>query len=109
MSDLFSIEDSEIKKLPDSIKKSLNLHNKTFELQTMIYELLKIAGRPLSVKELIIGLYKKYGYEVHKRNNFACKLSRMVTAKKIISDPKMRGYYCLPLKTKRQNNVKLYN
>lgn len=48
------------------------------------------------MKELIIGLYKKYRHEVTERNPFASKLYRMVQANKLTSIPGKKGYYFLP-------------
>lgn len=94
-SDLFSFSESDLSELPESIVKTLNL-TPSDELEGKIIELIKIAGRPLGVKELIIGLYKKYHYEVTERNPFASKLYRMVQADKLVSVPGKKGYYTLP-------------
>lgn len=91
--DLFSITASEIDSLPDSIKDVLNMHPSEI-LDGQIIELLGIANRPLSLKELIIGLYRKFDYEVPERNPFASKLYRMKDSGQIKSVKK--GYYVLP-------------
>jgi len=93
--DLFSFSESDLSELPESFIKTLNL-SPSDELESKIIELIKIAGRPLGVKELIIGLYKKYRHEVTERNPFASKLYRMVQANKLTSIPGKKGYYFLP-------------
>jgi len=93
--DLFTLSQSELSEMPDSLLDALKL-SKADELETKIIELIKIAGRPLSIKELIIGLYKKYNYEVPERNPFASKLYRMNSSGKIYSVPGKKGHYGLP-------------
>lgn len=81
-----------INDLPDSLKTGLNLSESDM-LDYQIIELLEIAGRPLSIKELIIGLYKKFKVEVPERNPFASKLYRMTQSNQIKSTEGKRGYY----------------
>lgn len=93
--DLFSFSESDISALPESVINTLNL-SKSNKLESQIIELIKIAKRPLSVKELIIALYKKYNYEVLERNRFATKLYRMTHSGLLESIAGKRGYYGLP-------------
>ena len=93
--DLFSFSESDISSLPDTVRKTLNL-SESDKLEGMILELIKIAGRPLSIRELIVGLYKKYQHEVEDRNGFASKLYRMSQAGTVKSAMGKRGYYELP-------------
>jgi len=94
-SDLFSFSESDISDLPVSLVNSLKL-SPGDKLEGKILELLKIANRPLNIRELIIGLYKKYQHEVTDRNPFASKLSRMSNAGKVVSVHGKKGYYTLP-------------
>lgn len=100
---LFSFAASDLEALPEAVRDSLNL-NETDELEGKVIELIRIANRPLNVRELILGLYRKYGYEVKQRNPFASKLYRMTNSGALINVPKKRGYYDLP-KTAEADSV----
>lgn len=93
--DLFTLCASEISDMPESLKNTLNI-NESDELDGQIIELLQIANRPLSIKELIVGLYKKYDVETPERNPFASKLYRMTKQGLLKSTEGKRGYYELP-------------
>ena len=93
--DLFSICPSQLANLPEALRNTLSLSDSDI-LEGRIIELLKIANRPLSVKEFIIGLYNKYQYEVEERNSFASKLYRMTQQELLVSTEGKRGYYELP-------------
>lgn len=90
--DLFSISEADLTNLPETVLKSLNLSEGEI-LESQIVELIKIAKRPLSVKELIVGLYKKYRYEVPNRNQFASKLYRMSNSGILSPVEGKKGYY----------------
>ena len=65
--DLFSIDD-----IPADIANGIN----TDTFAKRIIELLKLAGRPLSVDELTVGFYRKY-----KDENDGIKTKRQITLK----------------------------
>lgn len=93
--DLFTLCASEISNMSESLKNTLNI-NESDELDGQIIELLRIARRPLSIKELIVGLYKKFDVETPERNPFASKLYRMTKQGHLKSTEGKRGYYELP-------------
>ena len=93
--DLFTVSESDIENMPPKVKEALSL-TEADELEAKIIELLRIAGRPLNITELIIGLFKKYSYEVTERNPFAAKLYRITKAGGIASVSGKKGYYTLP-------------
>ena len=95
--DLFSISAKDIEELPDDLRQVLNLHESDI-LEVQIVELLRLANRPLVLKELIMGLYRKYDYTVTDRNPFASKLYRM--KEQGLIDTVKKGYYILPVKRK---------
>jgi len=94
---LFSISAKDIEEIPDELRKVLNLHESDI-LEVQIVELLRLANRPLVLKELIMGLYRKYDYTVSDRNPFASKLYRM--KEQGLIDTVKKGYYILPDKSK---------
>ncbi len=91
--DLFAITPDDIENMPEELRGVLNLQE-TDILESRVIKLLEIAGRPLSLKDLIMGLYRKYGFIVEERNPFASKLYRMKDSGQI-SSPK-KGHYSLP-------------
>ncbi len=93
--DLFTISPSELADLPPELQDVLKL-NESELLNARVVELLEIAARPLSIAELIIGMYRKYDFPITDRNSFGAKLYRMKEANLIEPVPSKKGVYRLP-------------
>jgi len=90
---LFSLNPYELDDLPESLVEDLNL-TKGEKHEAQIIDLFLTAGRALSVKEVVVGMYRKFG-EVHGRNNINTRLHRLAERGVLNTAPQKRGVYQL--------------
>lgn len=84
----------DIRGLPQDVIDELKI-SKADTADYQIVELLKIAGNPLSINEILAGLYRKFEVST-KRTALSARLYRMVQAKIIEKYGNQRGVYVLP-------------
>lgn len=90
--DLFSLNEELLADLPEEVRSELSLSEADkFDAQATV--LLSLAKRPLSLNELIVGFYRKYGVH-YKRPSITARLYRMLNNQAIVSPSK--GLYSLP-------------
>lgn len=82
MTDIFEITDD----LPNEVKSNLACLEKN-RIDNLLIDLLTIAKRPLTLNELIVGLYRKYNVQID-RAKLTAKLYRMVANKRVIKPTK---------------------
>lgn len=85
--DVFSLD--EIPKELEPQIRSVGLRGK----RDQVIGLLRLAGRPLTINEILVGLYRKHGI-VEKRGNLDARLYRMKHAGEIANPS--TGFYALP-------------
>lgn len=90
--DLFAIDRYDLSSLPDSLVEELSI-SRADEDDTQIIQLFRIARRPLSINEIMVGLYRKFGVQ-HKRSSLNSRLYRMANKGDLASVGK--GLYDLP-------------
>lgn len=79
--------------LPDELKSQLNVY-KTDELESLIISTLnKRYDGIASLDEIIVGLYREYGYITKERKYLNSKIYRMRKRNLLESVPKMKGVY----------------
>lgn len=89
--DLFYLDPLSIDELPEELRKEINLSGSDL-YDAQILDLLKIAGRPLTLNELLLGAYRKFKVQ-HKRTALTARLYRLAGDNKVISLSK--GVYTL--------------
>lgn len=89
----FSLNPFELGDLPESIVQDLNL-TKGEKHEAQVIDLFVAADRPLSVKEVVVGMYRTYG-ETHKRNNINTRLHRLAERDFLEVSMEKRGVYRL--------------
>ena len=62
MTDLFDLKN--VEDLPEKIRDYVKEKEPKQTVYTMIVELFKIAKRPLTLSEIIVGLYRKYNKQI---------------------------------------------
>lgn len=62
MTDLFDLKN--VEDLPEKIRDYVKEKEPKQTLYTMIVELFKIAKRPLTISEIMVGLYRKYNKQI---------------------------------------------
>lgn len=82
MTDIFEITND----LPNEVKSNLVSLEKN-RIDNLLIDLLTIAKRPLTLNELIVGLYRKYNVQID-RAKITAKLYRMVANKQLIKPTK---------------------
>lgn len=82
MNDIFEITED----LPDEVKSNLVGIEKN-RVDNLLIDLLTIAKRPLTLDELIVGLYRKYNVQID-RAKITAKLYRMVANQRVIKPTK---------------------
>ena len=65
MTDLFDLKN--VEDLPEKVRGYVKEKEPKQTLYTMIVELFKIAKRPLTLSEIIVGLYRKYNKKINYR------------------------------------------
>lgn len=90
--DLFSLADELLADLPSEVRDELSL-SESDKFDAQATTLLHLARRPLSLNELIVGFYRKFGVQ-YKRPSITARLYRMLNNKAIVSPSK--GLYSLP-------------
>lgn len=89
--DLFSLADELLADLPSEVRDELSL-SEADKFDAQATTLLRLARRPLSLNELIVGFYRKFGIQ-YKRPSITARLYRMLNNKAIVSPSK--GLYSL--------------
>jgi len=77
--DLFSLNPLDLDGIPEDLEEELSLSQSDKE-DAQIIELLRIAGRPLELNELLIACYRKYEIK-HKRNLLTARIYRLIKKK----------------------------
>lgn len=88
---LFSLADELLADLPSEVRDELSL-SEADKFDAQATTLLRLAKRPLSLNELIVGFYRKFGIQ-YKRPSITARLYRMLNNKAIVSPSK--GLYSL--------------
>jgi hypothetical protein len=92
--DLFALDPFNLDDIPGELLDELKI-SKADKVDAQIVELLKIAGRPLTISEVLVGLFRKFG-DQHKRTGLSARLYRMAQAKTLVQIEGERGTYGLP-------------
>lgn len=87
MSEWVSVKD----RLPE-LAEGHTRKGKRVKLQNYIIALLKEAGRPLTLNEILIGQYRKYGF-IDKRNNLTPRVHALVVKGRVVRVK--RGHFAL--------------
>lgn len=82
MTDIFEITND----LPDEIKANLTSLKKT-NIDKLVIGLLAFAKRPLTINELVVGLYRKHEMQIDRAKLIAV-IYRLVANKKIVKQSK---------------------
>lgn len=87
--DIFNLDD-----LPEDMKREVE-SKRMDEFERKILELFELAKRPLSIDEVMVGLYRKYGVQKNHRQvmNKLYQMSSQITSAKIATVK--RGVYQL--------------
>lgn len=85
---------SDMSDLPPEIRKELNI-SESDKLSMDICKVLEMAGEPLGIDQILIGLYRLKN-RAENRAALSRKLYRMTKDEEIISVPKRKGIYALP-------------
>lgn len=96
--DLFDLDPFKLDEIPAEFLKELKI-SKAETADAQIVALLRIAKRPLTISEIMIGLYRKFG-EQHKRAALSSRLYRMTQAGIVTNAEDERGVYQLVEKAK---------
>lgn len=82
---------SEYSDLPEELLKELGFAQGD-QLEIQIEEVINIVGKPLSVNDILIALFRSHG-QIQKRKELASKLYRMVRKGTLVSQPNKKGHY----------------
>jgi hypothetical protein len=91
--DLFLLDPLHLDDLPDDFVEELSLSPADTQ-DAQLMELLRIADRPLTINELMVGSLRKYNVR-YKRTALSSRLYRMTQRGLIVSVPKQKGVYAL--------------
>ena len=89
--DLFRIDPYDVSDLPEELVNELTIPKSDNDEVRMVH-LLRLAGRPLSINEIMVGLFRKFG-DVSKRTTVNSRLYRMANKGDLVSMEK--GVYAL--------------
>lgn len=89
--DLFRIDPYDVSDLPEELVNELTIPKSDNDEVRMVH-LLRLAGRPLSINEIMVGLFRKFG-DVSKRTTVNSRLYRMANKGDLVSMDK--GVYAL--------------
>jgi hypothetical protein len=87
--DLFAIDPYDVGGLPAELVEQLSIP-KSDDDEVKLIQLLRLATRPLSINEIMVGLYRKFG-DLHKRNSVNARLYRL--SKKGELESPQTGFY----------------
>lgn len=90
--DLFKIDPYDVSDLPAELVSQLTIP-KSDDDEVRMVQLLRIAGRPLSINEIMVGLYRKFG-DFSKRSTVNARLYRLANKGDLVTTEK--GVYALP-------------
>ena len=99
---LFEIDPFDLSELPTELVEELSISAADHQ-DAQIIQLMRLAKRPLSINEILVGLFRKFGQQ-HKRNPLSARLYRIAQKGDIVSVDK--GVYALPDKGGRQSTAK---
>lgn len=89
--DLFRIDPYDVSDLPAELVSELTIPKSDDDEVRMVH-LLRLAGRPLSINEIMVGLFRKFG-DLSKRTTVNSRLYRMANKGDLVSTEK--GIYAL--------------
>lgn len=96
-SDIFELDPFRLNDIPDELVTELRI-SRADKADAEVLELFRIANRPLNVREVLVGLYRKFGVS-EKRTAIAARIYRLTQSHQLEGIEGERGVYKLHEKT----------